>query len=40
MSKQDKLPAWVRENVPNDAVWGETYVVARKEKTHRLVHMV
>ena len=33
MAKQDKLPAWVRENVPNDAVWGETYVVARKEET-------
>lgn len=33
MARQDKLPVWVRENVPNDAVWGETYVVARKEET-------
>ena len=33
MAKQDKLPAWVRENVPDDAVWGESYVVARKEET-------
>ena len=33
MAKQDRLPAWVHENVPDDAVWGETYVVARKEET-------
>ena len=33
MAKQDRLPVWVRENVPDDAVWGETYVVARKEET-------
>ena len=29
-ARQGKLPSWVRENVPNDAVQGETCVVARK----------
>ena len=33
MASEKKLPAWVLENVPDDAVWGETYVIARKEET-------
>ena len=28
----NKLPSWVRENVPDDAVWGEYFVIARKEE--------
>ena len=33
MANEKKLPAWILENVPDDAVWGETYVIARKEET-------
>ena len=33
MASGKKLSAWVLENVPDDAVWGETYVIARKEET-------
>ena len=27
-----KLSDWINENVPDDAVWGQYYVIARKEE--------
>ena len=33
MASKEKLPAWIQENVPDDAVWSEYYLVARKEET-------
>ena len=32
MAEKNKLPAWVAENVPDDAVWSEYYVIANKEE--------
>lgn len=29
---ESQLSSWVRENIPDDAVWGEYYVIARKEE--------
>ena len=29
------ISAWVMENIPDDAVWGEYYVIAGKEETRR-----
>ena len=33
MASKEKLPAWIQENVPDDAVWSEYYLIARKEET-------
>lgn len=33
MSNQKKLPAWVEENLPDDAVWSEYFLIAHKEET-------
>ena len=35
MASKEKLPAWIQENVPDDAVWSEYYLIARKEETRR-----
>ncbi len=39
MADEKKLPAWILENVPDDAVWGETYVIARKEEAQSGSHV-
>ena len=33
MANQEKLSPWVRENVPDEAVYGEHYIIIRKEET-------
>ena len=33
MASKEKLPTWIQENVPDDAVWSEYYLIARKEET-------
>ena len=33
MASKDNLPVWIQENVPDDAVWSEYYLIARKEET-------
>lgn len=33
MANQDTLSPWVRENVPDEAVYGEHYIIIRKEET-------
>ena len=30
MANQEKLSPWVRENVPDEAVYGEHYIIIRK----------
>ena len=32
MASKEKLPAWIQENVPDDAVWSEYYLIAEKRK--------
>ena len=33
MAKQEALSAWVEENVPDESVWCDSFVCARKEET-------
>ncbi len=33
MASKDNLPVWIQENIPDDAVWSEYYLIARKEET-------